>query len=889
MRWLATEVIQTSAMDCGPAALKCLLEGFNISVSYGRLREACQTSVDGTSIDRLEEVANQLGLHAEQVMLPTDHIFLSSTQVLPAMFVVRHPDGATHFVVVWRRYGSWLQVMDPAVGRRWIRTEQFLRDIYHHEYPVSDLEWLQWAGSEEFLQPLRQRLSSLGISKNNSASLILQAQGSADWFSYAKLDASIRLVASLVAADALKAGASAFNLIQTFYNQVRQEQCFAIIPMAYWSVTPQQTAMSDEKNLLLKGAVLLQIKAKTSELTKQTEAIAPLTAELEAALQGNDIPPLKTIFEFLRADGLLAPLALLAALTLSAVAVLIETLLFRGIFDIAWQLKLASQRLEAMAGLITFVAVLMLVEIPIALESLRFGRQMEIKLRMALLRKLPRLPDRYFQSRPLSDMAERSHSIVLSKQVPALGIQVVQTLWEIIFTLLGIALIDITSAPLAIIITALAILLPLLAQPLLNEKDLRLRSHSGALFGFYLDALLGLVPIRTHRAEQAIRREHEGLLVEWARTGRSMIQLSLWVTAMQSLICFSLVILLLYQHFLHAGKIMGADLLLIYWALKLPAAGQAFAGLAKQYPAQRNVLLRLLEPLSAPEEIDEQPPSATESQQVQIQSAVKLDIHHGKIVAGGHTILDDINLQIAPGEHIAIVGSSGAGKSTLLALLLGWHKLASGELRIDEQQLSITQQNKLRQATAWVDPAIQIWNASFLDNLTYSAGANSIDHIAEALDAANLRSVVQKLPAGLQTYLGEGGALLSGGEGQRVRLGRALLQTDVRLVLLDEPFRGLDRDQRKQLLADTRAWWQASTLLCVTHDVEETLPFARVLVIDEGRIVEDDNPIALAARDSRYRALLHAERRVRKTLWDGYPWRRIEVKNGYVNSIDQHE
>ncbi len=60
-RWLAPEVVQTSAMDCGPAALKCLLEGFNIPVSYGRLREACQTNVDGTSIDMLEEVANQLG------------------------------------------------------------------------------------------------------------------------------------------------------------------------------------------------------------------------------------------------------------------------------------------------------------------------------------------------------------------------------------------------------------------------------------------------------------------------------------------------------------------------------------------------------------------------------------------------------------------------------------------------------------------------------------------------------------------------------------------------------------------------------------------------------------------------------------------------------------
>ena len=76
-------------MDCGPAALKCLLEGFGIPVSYGRLREAGQTEVDGTSIDTLEVVAGQLGLAAEQVMLPADHLLLPEAQSLPAIAVVR--------------------------------------------------------------------------------------------------------------------------------------------------------------------------------------------------------------------------------------------------------------------------------------------------------------------------------------------------------------------------------------------------------------------------------------------------------------------------------------------------------------------------------------------------------------------------------------------------------------------------------------------------------------------------------------------------------------------------------------------------------------------------------------------------------------------------------
>ena len=81
-RFLIPEVIQSSAMDCGPASLKSLLEGFGISASYGRLREACQTDVDGTSIDKLEEAGVQLGLDAAQVMLPVDHLFLEEAEAL---------------------------------------------------------------------------------------------------------------------------------------------------------------------------------------------------------------------------------------------------------------------------------------------------------------------------------------------------------------------------------------------------------------------------------------------------------------------------------------------------------------------------------------------------------------------------------------------------------------------------------------------------------------------------------------------------------------------------------------------------------------------------------------------------------------------------------------
>jgi ATP-binding cassette subfamily B protein len=133
----------------------------------------------------------------------------------------------------------------------------------------------------------------------------------------------------------------------------------------------------------------------------------------------------------------------------------------------------------------------------------------------------------------------------------------------------------------------------------------------------------------------------------------------------------------------------------------------------------------------------------------------------------------------------------------------------------------------------------------------------------------------------MQTPLGEGGALVSGGEGQRVRLGRAMMRPSARLVVFDEPFRGLDRERRRELLERARAWWKNATLLCITHDVAETLDFHRVLVIDRGRVLEDGNPRALAADPgSRYGAMLRAERDVLETMWGGAGWRRVLLERG---------
>src|SRR5262249_959108 len=155
----------------------------------------------------------------------------------------------------------------------------------------------------------------------------------------------------------------------------------------------------------------------------------------------------------------------------------------------------------------------------------------------------------------------------------------------------------------------------------------------------------------------------------------------------------------------------------------------------------------------------------------------------------------------------------------------------------------------------------------FIDNLRYGSNEEAALNFSSVIDAADLRRVLEKLPEGLQTTLGEGGGLVSGGEGQRVRFGRALIKADARLVILGEPFRGLDREKGKALVEQARDVWRDATLLCITHDVGETLGFDRALVMDKGRIIEDASTLDLASRrDSLYRTLLEAEEDVRAEM-----------------------
>jgi ABC-type bacteriocin/lantibiotic exporter with double-glycine peptidase domain len=886
-------------MDCGPAALKCLLEGFGIHVSYGRLREACQTSVDGTSFDTLESVAGMLGLQAEQIMLPAEHVIAPNSEALPAIAVVRLPSGMTHFVVLWRRLGPYLQIMDPARGRRWIRGSVFVRDLHVHTQTIDVEAFQQFAADPAFKGPLAWRLARLTGARRAATlgPLIDEAARDASWRQIARLDGATRAVDFLVTAGALRRGAEAARLVRALMA-ASPDHSFDEMLDAHSSARPAPPGPDAGAQLRFSGAVLVRIAGR--RLEDGHEATHALPPDLASALGEVRVPLSRTLLALWSARAKKLAAALIVVVLVAALGTIAEVVLVRPLLSSAGTGTETGAGPGAGAGPVTamgfaalcaVVAGLLLFELPLAFGTRTLGRALDQGLRRAFLRKLPRLGDRYFASRPVSDMAERAHLLHRVRLLPGLAAQLGRTVIELFLMTGAIIWLYPRGAPMAVALLAVACGVPLLGVPALAERDLRLRIHSGSLTRFYLDALLGLTAVRTHGAEQAVARAHDERLEEWRRAGGDVVRASLWVeTAVVLISALGAGVLVVGSlATLSPGPARaGTGLLLLFLALGLPTQAARLIALVRQLPDHRNVTLRLIEPLGAPEEqrceFDE---AGVEAVSPTAFTPAGITFDGVGVEAGGHLVLSDVSMEIEPGTHVAVVGASGAGKSTLVGLLLGLYRPASGRVLWDGRPLLDGGGDliSLRADTVWVEPGVQLWNSSLRDNVTYGApSAPSDDLVSRALADAELADLISRLPRGTHTFLGEGGGLLSGGEGQRVRFARELIRVPrPRLVLLDEPFRGLDRVTRSRLLGLARTRWASATMIAVTHDIEQTQDFSRVLVIDAGRIVEDGPPASLAATPgSRYRGLLEAEARVRAQRWSASLWRHVAVQDGRV-------
>ncbi len=897
------EVVQTSATDCGPAAMKSLLDGMGLPIDYRRLREACQTDVDGSSIDKLEELAVQLGLDAEQMMLPIDHVFLPQAKALPSIIVSLTPGGRPHFVVIWKQVGPLVQVMDPASGRHWLTAKAVAARLLEHVTPAPAEAWRVWAGSDQAASALGCRLRALGADATDAQQMIDQALADPGWRSIAALDAATRAVQAVVDGSGVRRGRTAAALVR---SMIEQHQAGTVaIPDVYWSVRPHEASRQQDQHeeqaepeqpqeqeelVLLKGAVLLRCAGwrdgAPPGADKPLDA-DQLSPDLAGALAAPEIKPRRVLLDLLGQDARNVLALVICGLVLATVGKVTQALMLRGLLDLGRDLATVKQRLLAMLAMAAFALVLMLIQIPMSVGLLGIGRRLEIRLRKAYLESLPHIEDRYFQSRLASDVASRCHAIQGMRNLPTVVAQLATIALELATTAGALIWAAPGQWPITAALLGVTLIFPFAAQLFFSERDMRVQTHAGALSVFVLDALLGLPAIRIHGSERSLRRGQESMLVEWTRARYGLQKLSVGFEGLLTIASYGLVVLLVCKY-LGSSSRASLVLLLVFWALRFPVLGQRLLVLTRALPSMMNRVRRLLEILTStnvgPEPAPSAAPSATDVDEGAVARrprGVAISFERVQVKGGGNVLLNKVAVEIKAGEHVAIVGRSGAGKSTLVGLLLGWLRPAKGSIKVDGQVLDQEAIERLRRVTAWVDPAIHLWNQSLLANLRYGNDSARTWSLDEALRGADMHDILEALPEGLQTALGEGGGLVSGGQGQRVRLARAMLRSNVRLAILDEAFRGLDRERRARLMREARKLWSNITLLCVSHDVAQTRDFDRVLVIENGRVVENGPPQQLLAEPaSRYAALVRADEENQRAIWRGGGWRTWRLGDG---------
>ena len=222
---------------------------------------------------------------------------------------------------------------------------------------------------------------------------------------------------------------------------------------------------------------------------------------------------------------------------------------------------------------------------------------------------------------------------------------------------------------------------------------------------------------------------------------------------------------------------------------------------------------------------------------------------------GRGAVLDHFNLRIEPGQRVGLVGASGAGKSTVVALLQRFHDIQGGAVLIDGQDIAEMTQVSLRAAMAIVPQDISLFHRSVLENIRYARPEATTEEVLDAARIARCTDFIEALPEGYDTMVGDRGAKLSGGQRQRLAIARALLK-NAPILLLDEATSALDSESEAAIQHALDNLMQGRTVIAVAHRLSTLRNFDRIVVMENGRVIDDGSPDVLSHRAGPYRELL---------------------------------
>lgn len=577
--------------------------------------------------------------------------------------------------------------------------------------------------------------------------------------------------------------------------------------------------------------------------------------------QKSSLSTLKGLLPFLKPykkEFLLAGIALLVA----ACATLAIPFAFRQMIDLGFS-KSADVAQGAEHVNVYFLALFGVALVLGLATAARFymvsllGERVTADIRSAVYRHVVTQSPEFFETTQTGEVLSRltTDTTIIQSVV---GTSISMALRNSLLLMGGLTMLLFTSAKLSAIILVLlaAVVIPIVifgrrVRKLSRDSQNRIADAS-AMAGEILNAM-PTVQAFTH---EAIEGERFSGSVEAAfKTALDRIKARSVLTMMAIVLVFGTIVFVLWlgARAVLAGEMSGGELsqFILYAAMVASAIG-ALSEILGEAQRAAGATERLLELLSLQSKITS--PAQPTPLPLRAASGATLSMSHVNFCYPSRPnspSLHDFSLEIAAGETIAVVGASGAGKTTLFQLILRYYDPQSGRITLDGVDVAQLDLNDLRNAIGIVPQDTVIFSANAMENIRYGRADASDEEVVAAAKMAAAHEFIEKLPEGFQSFLGERGVRLSGGQRQRIAIARALLKNPP-LLLLDEATSALDAESERLVQGALETAMQGRTTLIIAHRLATVQRADRIIVMEDGRIVEMGTHAALVQHGGVY-------------------------------------